>query len=134
MLQSRIFEPETEETEQPQTNPDQILVAGAPHLDRAEAAARGFRSRQHAFRKFNFRRRGHESIGDHTDLIGVDREFAAEAHGAHAFALGFEAGRIVNRQIRHIQHAQARCRRAAHHMRAMREHRLPVGRAAQIGR
>ncbi len=27
MLQSRIFEPETEETEQPQTNPDQILVA-----------------------------------------------------------------------------------------------------------
>ena len=26
MLQSRIFEPE-EETEQPQTNPDQILVA-----------------------------------------------------------------------------------------------------------
>ena len=27
MLQSRIFEPEAEETEQPQTNPDQILIA-----------------------------------------------------------------------------------------------------------
>jgi DNA-directed RNA polymerase subunit K/omega len=27
MLQSRIFEPEGEESEQPQTNPDQILVA-----------------------------------------------------------------------------------------------------------